>query len=159
MHPAAIRRIQASRDGLLAGVEPLSIAFYDILFTTYPELRKLFPADMARQREHLASAITLVARNVERLGMLAEPLRGLGARHIAYGATNDMYPIVRDTLLEAMATVSGSAWNEQAHRDWREALDEVIALMIDGARAAQARLDAAALEPASHDTDDTNYLH
>jgi nitric oxide dioxygenase len=159
VNPAAIRRIQASRDTLLAGVEPLSEAFYELLFATYPHMRSIFPADMTRQRQHLASAITLVARNVERLDMLSEPLRGLGARHIAYGASNDMYPAVRDTLLEAMAKVAGDAWSEQAHRDWHEALDEVITLMLDGARAAHARLEAAALEPAMPPDDDTSHAH
>lgn len=121
-----------------ARVSDVAGLFYDRLFTLAPGVRALFPSDMTRQREHLAAAIALVARNGDRLHDLAEPIRQMGARHAGYGAEPGHYPVVRDTLVWALAETAGPVWDEAASRAWVAALNEVAALMIEGAERAAA---------------------
>lgn len=129
----AISLIQESHS-VAASVMPQVVEnFYSRLFTRHPALRAMFPSDMNRQREHLTIAIALVARNASRLDLLSEPLRQLGARHVAYGAKADHYPVVRDLMLESLAEVLGGAWTPLHHRAWHGALTAVAAVMLTGA--------------------------
>ena len=108
--------------------------FYTRLFDAAPSVRSMFPQDMSGQQNHLASAIKLVAQNVGNIENLADPLREMGARHVGYGAQEEHYPIVRDTLVGSLAHIAGSAWNEDLTDDWTQALNAVAGYMIEGAQ-------------------------
>src|SRR4051794_8923589 len=69
------------------------------LFERQPQVRALFPTDMARQREHLGASLAIVARNMIHLDILREPLMLLGAQHVLFGARPEHYPVVRDAML------------------------------------------------------------
>ncbi len=45
---------------------------------------------------------------------------------------------MRDTLLEIMAELAGSAWSAQAQEDWTAALPFVASVMIEGQQSAVA---------------------
>jgi hemoglobin-like flavoprotein len=136
MHPAAIDRIRESFDLLAPRLDDLVSVFYRRLFEAYPGVRPMFPADLTRQRGHLAASLALVGKNLGRLEMLEEPLRNLGAAHVRYGARPEHYPIVRDTLLDAIAEVAGAAFTPTLRHDWHAALNAVAAAMLRGAAGA-----------------------
>ena len=69
-------------------------------------------------------------------------LRELGARHVAYGAQAEHYPVVGEVLLASMAAVAGPAWKPDYERAWGEAFEVVAGAMIEGAESVA--LDAAA---------------
>ena len=69
-------------------------------------------------------------------------LRELGARHVAYGATPEAYPVVGEVLIGAMAEIAGEAWRDDYAAAWAEAYAAVQALMLEGA--AGVTLEAAA---------------
>src|SRR5262252_9175174 len=98
----ACRRITASYELMADRSDVMAQAFYRRLFEGAPDVRRLFPEDMTRQREHLAASLALVARNIEHMDILEEPLMLLGVQHIDYGARPRHYLIVRDTLLAAI---------------------------------------------------------
>ena len=79
---------------------------------------------------------------VARKGESAEKLRELGARHVAYGARPEHYPVVGEVLIGSMAKVAGDAWSSEYEAAWSEAFGVVAGAMIDGAEAAE--LEAAA---------------
>src|SRR5688572_13172145 len=133
MHPAAIDRVRESFEVLSPRLDHLVIVFYRRLFEAYPGVRPMFPADLTRQRGHLAASLALVCKNLGRLDMLEEPLRALGASHVGYGARPEHYPIVRDTLLDAIAEVAGAAFTPALRHDWHDALNAVAAAMLRGA--------------------------
>lgn len=133
-HPnPRVGRIRSSYDALETGAAGLVERFYAMLFDRHPDIRPLFPKEMARQAQHLQAAIALVVRNLDRLDILEEPLKQLGARHAAYGVRSEHYKIVRDTMLDALAATAGPAWTPQLAADWRHALEEVSAAMLRGA--------------------------
>ncbi len=68
---------------------------------------------------------------------VAYTLRALGARHVAYGARPEHYPVVGQALIAAMAEVAGDAWRPGWSAAWAAAFDVVAGAMLDGAREAQ----------------------
>jgi hemoglobin-like flavoprotein len=145
MHPSAIARVATSYGALSGRLDELVDVFYRRLFETYPGVRPMFPVDMARQKGHLAASLALVCKNLSRLDLLEEPLMSLGASHVRYGARPEHYPIVRDTLLDALGEVAGASFTAELRRDWAAALNEVAAVLLRGA--ARAAEDAAAALP------------
>jgi hemoglobin-like flavoprotein len=129
----ACHRITESYERMADRADVMAKSFYQRLFEAAPDVRPLFPEDMTRQREHLAASLALVARNIEHMDILEEPLMLLGVQHIDYGARPRHYLIVRDVLLEAIAeTLGPEQWNEQLRSDWYDALSLIIALMLRG---------------------------
>lgn len=133
-------RIRSSFDLVKAQLDAIVATFYQRLFDTHPEVRTLFPLEMARQRSHLAVAISLVVKHADDLEPIRSTLEEIGARHVTYGAERAHYGIVRDTLVASLAEHAGSAWTPELERAWSAALDRVSAVMLDGAAAWSARV-------------------
>jgi nitric oxide dioxygenase len=143
----ARRRVAASFDRMAGKLDFMVEGFYRRLFERNPEVRKLFSADMTRQREHLGATLAIVARNMIHLDILREPIMELGAQHVGFGARPEHYPLVREAMLDAIGEAMGDGWTEQLRQDWLEALNDIIALMLRGG--VTAAIDAAAIVPQS----------
>lgn len=131
MTSEAVDRVQDHFERL--GTVGLAERFYNVLFAEYPELRPLFPENLAELREHFTSMLRLVIENLGRVTAVDIPLRDLGARHLAYGAQPQHYLAVRDVLLEALRQHSGSDWSDQLAHDWRLAITMILVPMLHGA--------------------------
>jgi hemoglobin-like flavoprotein len=134
-----INRLGSSFQIIEPRLDDVVFAFYTKLFDEAPSLRSMFPQDMGGQKKHMNSALKLVANNIDNLENLAEPLREMGARHIAYGAEEAQFPVVRDVMVASLAEVAGYTWTPQLSSDWGEALDAVAGYMIEGMRGAQTK--------------------
>lgn len=119
----------------------LAERFYARLFAARPEVRGLFHVDLAKQAQHLSAALALIVRNIDRLDILEQPLRELGARHVAYGVLNEHYAVFRDAMMGALKDTAGGLWTAPAESAWGAALDEVAQAMLRGA--AQVAFEAA----------------
>lgn len=138
MDSNAIDRIRTSFQLVAPRGKELIDTFYEMLFTTAPGVRGLFPADMTKQKGHLLGAVGLVVKHADNLAALEGPLMDMGERHVGYGAKAEHYPVVRDTLIAALGVTAGSAWTPQLANDWTEALNAVAGLMLRGAQRAEA---------------------
>jgi len=117
--------------------------FYARLFTTAPAVEPLFAAaDMRRQKAMLLRALVLLRQSLRDLDAIAPTLRGLGARHAAYGAQPAHYPVVGAVLIASMAEIAGLDWRPEYEDAWAEAYSIVAGAMLDGA--AEVELPAAA---------------
>ncbi|MDJ0572252.1 MAG: globin domain-containing protein, partial [Pleurocapsa sp. MO_192.B19] len=68
-------------------------SFYKNLFTANPEAALLFKTtNMAEQKKKLLNSLVLVVENLRNPDVLENSLRGLGARHVKYGALPEHYP-------------------------------------------------------------------
>ena len=85
--------------------------------------------------------LVLLRKSLRDFDAIAPKLRDLGARHIAYGARPEHYPVVGTALIASMAHIAGDAWTREYEVAWSEAFEIVAATMLEGA-------EAAALEPA-----------
>ena len=61
----------------------------------------------------LLGALVLLRKSLRDLGSIAPKLRDMGARHVAYGARPEHYPIVGAVLIASMEEVAGSQWRPE----------------------------------------------
>ena len=105
--------------------------FYEILFERYPQNRPLFPQNgMARQAEMLTQALVAVLDHLEDAPWLQDTLGALGAKHVGYGVTREMYDWVGASLLATLAEVAGPAWTPELQGAWGEAYGAIVSLML-----------------------------
>lgn len=125
----------------IAEVQPLlTKRFYEILFDRHPDLRPLFPSrGMEAQEKMLTQALAMVLARLEDGPWLSETLEALGARHVAYGVKDEMYPMVGGALLIALGEAAGEAWTPELEREWTEAFGFIAACMQAGARRVTSR--------------------
>lgn len=108
--------------------------FYRNLFHDFPQVKPLFErADMADQKQKLLASLKLVVDNLRRPGALVVALEQMGQRHIEYGALEEHYPAVGQTLLKSLAEVAGSAWTPEFEDAWAVAYGKISEVMIAGA--------------------------
>ncbi|MBE9059920.1 globin family protein [cf. Phormidesmis sp. LEGE 11477] len=110
------------------------VSFYNNLFTDYPDAKPLFEhTNMAAQRQMLKGALVMVVDNLRQPEVLSKSLKGLGARHIKYGALPEHYPLVGSSLLKTLGQYAGSAWSLELENAWANAYGAITELMLEGA--------------------------
>jgi methyl-accepting chemotaxis protein len=135
--------LETSFDLVAPQGDALMDAFYARLFAAAPAVKPLFAGtDLRRQKGMLLAALVLLRKSLRDLDAVVPKLRDLGARHVAYGARPEHYPVVGEVLIASMAEVAGGAWRPEYERAWAGAFEVVAGVMLEGA--ASAELPAAA---------------
>jgi nitric oxide dioxygenase len=137
-----LHALETSFDLVAPRGDELMDEFYARLFAAAPAVRPLFPDDMQRQKTMLLGALVLLRKSLRDLDAIVPKLRELGARHVAYGARPEHYPVVGAVLIASMAAIAGDDWTPEYERAWSGAFEVVAATMLEGA--AEAELEAAA---------------
>ncbi|AFZ44970.1 globin [Halothece sp. PCC 7418] len=110
-----------------------AISFYQNLFSLYPETQPLFAhVDMAKQQQMLISALNLVVKNLRKPNLFKQTLKGLGSRHVRYGALPEYYPLLKEALLKTFQDYLQDRWTAETRQAWTEAFDAITKLMLDG---------------------------
>jgi hemoglobin-like flavoprotein len=65
---------------------------------------------------------------------LQQTLGALGAKHVDYAVTPEMYDWVGDSLLNTLAEIAGDDWTPEHAQAWAEAYAAIAELMQSGAR-------------------------
>ncbi|MEL6909002.1 MAG: globin family protein [Cyanobacteria bacterium J06643_13] len=126
-------------------------SFYENLFTANPEAKPLFEhTDMAAQKKMLLNSLVMVVENLRKPDVLDKALRGLGARHVKYGALPAHYPLVGSALLTTFGQYLGDKWTPNVKEAWVGAYGAISEIMLDGADYAQSEV---ALKPESSNTE------
>jgi hemoglobin-like flavoprotein len=137
--PTAVARLRVSFNPFAVDGPRLASIFYAKLFERYPGVRTLFPTDIRAQEMKLMESLKAVVEHADANPALIAALQALGAKHVKYGAKPEHYPIVCDLLIEAMADAAGPAWSVRLAAEWRQALEIVSRVMLDGAAKADSR--------------------
>jgi hemoglobin-like flavoprotein len=133
-----LESLETSFDVVAARGDELVKLFYARLFATAPAVAGLFAGtDFRQQRSKLLGTLVLLRKSLRDLDTIVPALRALGARHVAYGAEPEHYPVVADVLIGAMAAIAGPAWRPEHERAWSAALEIVSGAMLEGARSAK----------------------
>lgn len=123
--------LRTSHQLLLSRADKLADCFYALLFERHPETALLFTGSaMMDQKTKLTTALSLIVHNIDRPEYLRAYLRGLGARHAAYGVRPEHYPLVTECLLLAFAETAGSTWSRDEESAWRGALAFISDAML-----------------------------
>ncbi|MGF1492998.1 MAG: globin family protein [Microcoleaceae cyanobacterium] len=130
----AIELLEKSFDQVKPQANDFVTSFYENLFTMYPEAKPLFTTtDMEKQRAKLLGSLVLVVENLRKPEALESALKGLGARHVKYGALPEHYPLVGNALLETFAQYLKSDWTPEVQQAWIDAYGAITNLMLEGA--------------------------
>jgi nitric oxide dioxygenase len=92
--------------------------------------------DLKAQKTMLLGTLVLLRKSLRNLDAIVPKLRELGARHVAYGALPEHYPVVGEVLIASMAKIVGDAWRPEFEAAWGEAFAIVAGAMLEGAEAA-----------------------
>jgi hemoglobin-like flavoprotein len=129
-----LEALETSFDLIATRGDELINVFYARLFAAAPSVKPLFAAtDLQRQKTMLLGALVLLRKSLRDLDAIVPKLRDLGARHVAYGAERDHYPVVGEVLIASMAEIAGLAWTAEYERAWGEAFGIVAGAMLEGA--------------------------
>jgi hemoglobin-like flavoprotein len=135
--------LETSFDLIAPCGDELMDEFYARLFAAAPAVKPLFAGtDLKRQKTMLLGTLVLLRKSLRNLDAIVPKLRELGARHVAYGARPEHYPVVGEVLIASMRATAGPAWTLEYEQAWAEAFGVVAATMIEGAESAV--LEAAA---------------
>lgn len=108
--------------------------FYELLFTRYPQAQRLFGRNAAEnQQKMLQESLVAVLDHLDDSDWLTETLGAMGAKHVDYEVTPEMYPWVGECLIAALAESLGESWTDEHTQAWTEAYGAVSSLMLAGA--------------------------
>ena len=128
---------------LITPREELIDTFYARLFAAAPDGQDAVRLDRPALPEgdaarHARAAAQVAARPRRDHAQAARD----GARHVAYGAEPDHYPVVGQVLIASMAEIADDAWRPEHGRAWAAAFDVVAGAMLAGAAASRPALAA-----------------
>lgn len=124
--------LERSFDRIKANADDFAIAFYQNLFTDYPEVKSLFiNTEMNKQRKKLFESLVLVVENVRHPELLEKALHELGKRHTEYRVLPSHYKLVGNSLLKTLKTFLGSGWTPKVEQAWKDAYQTISNLMLN----------------------------
>jgi nitric oxide dioxygenase len=133
MTPDQVQLVQTT----FALVEPIAdeaaALFYGRLFELAPDVRALFPEDMAEQRTALMRTLAAVVKGLDAPDQIVPAVQRLGARHAGYGAEPGHYPVVGEALLWTLAQGLGEAFTPEVAAAWTAAYELLATTMIHAA--------------------------
>jgi hemoglobin-like flavoprotein len=130
MTPEQIKSVQQSFAQVAAIAEPAAGMFYDRLFAIAPEVKPLFPADMAQQRAKLMATLTFVVNRLDNLESILPAASALAKRHVGYGVKAEHYELVGEALIWTLQQGLGSQWSSALAAAWSATYAALAKFMI-----------------------------
>ncbi|MDJ0649572.1 MAG: globin family protein [Xenococcaceae cyanobacterium MO_188.B19] len=136
-----VELLERSFEAIKPNADSFVNSFYKNLFAAYPEAKPLFDTtDMGAQKKKLLNSLVLVVENLRKPDVLDQALRGLGARHVKYGALPEHYPLVGNALLITFKQYLGASWTPEIRQAWIDAYGVISQIMLDGADYSEAEI-------------------
>jgi nitric oxide dioxygenase len=101
-------------------------------FAAAPAVKPLFAGtDLKKQKTMLLGTLVLLRKSLHDLDAIVHKRRELGARHVAYGARPEHYPVVGGALIASMEKIAAEAWRPEYGQAWCKAF-AIVAGAISG---------------------------
>ena len=133
MTPDEVKLVQQSFSKVAPISDQAAVLFYDRLFEVAPQVRSMFPDDMAEQRKKLMMMLAAVVGGLGDLPSILPAASALAKRHVAYGAKAEHYPVVGSALLWTLEKGLGEAWTPDVAAAWTTAYGTLSGYMISEA--------------------------
>jgi hemoglobin-like flavoprotein len=130
MTPQDVKLVQDSFAKVAPISEQAAESFYERLFELAPQVRTLFPDDMAEQRRKLMATLAVVVNGLGNLKAILPTASALAKRHVEYGAQPAHYPVVGKVLLWTLERGLGDAWTPDVATAWASAYATLANFMI-----------------------------
>jgi len=108
--------------------------FYELLFSRVPELYNMFNQTNQKrgiQQGALAYGVYLAGANIDNLEEIESMVERVSEKHRALGVKPEQYPIVGETLLEAVKDVLGDKATDEVIDAWEKAYQAIADIFID----------------------------
>jgi len=105
--------------------------FYDRLFEIAPDVRRMFPNDLAEQKKKLMTMLGTAVAGLSKPDSLLPMVRALGARHAGYGVTAEHFPPVGAALIWTLEKGLGEAFTPEVKAAWVEVYGVLSQTMIE----------------------------
>lgn len=121
--------------GIAASREPvITKRFYAILFERYPQVRPMFSRNEPETQQRMLQETILAALDhLDDPAWLETNVKALGARHVDYGVTDEMYGWVGECLIAALADLCGDQWTAEHEASWAAVYGVLTELALAGA--------------------------
>jgi NAD(P)H-flavin reductase/hemoglobin-like flavoprotein len=117
-----------------AQADDLANNFYARIFLADPDIRELFPIEMAAQRSHFLDALVGIVQTIDDPERLDEFLCSLGREHHRrFHVSTEHYGLVGAALLNTLRQYAGEAWTIEYDQAWRDAYTAIATTMLRGA--------------------------
>jgi hemoglobin-like flavoprotein len=122
--------IRASLPDIRRHLDRASDAFYVNLFTLAPELRALFPPDMADQGMRFMSTLVTMANLLDEPDAFGAGIDQLARLHVRAGVRAADFVPMGHALLVTLGEAMGPAFTRELQQAWRAAYDRIADEMI-----------------------------
>ena len=112
--------IADTADIIVGNATKITTRMYEILFSKYPQVKKLFVNQPDNQFMILAEALSLFAVNVDKLDKLKPALDVIAIKHVEVKIKAGHYPMVGMSLMQAMEEVLQEKATVDFMDAWRE---------------------------------------
>lgn len=107
--------------------------FYEILFKRYPSTERLFVQNTLNvQRTMLSKTLMAAVDHIDDWNWLVSNLAYLGAKHVKYGVTPEMYAWMGEALTASLAEVCAEDWTLEHEIAWRDAYSIIVEAVRSG---------------------------
>lgn len=131
MTPQDIELVQASFSKVVPIGAIAADLFYARLFQIAPDLRRLFPDDLAEQKKKLMAMLATAVDGLPHLDMLMPAVHALGRRHAAHGVTATEFASFGAALLWTLDQVLGNDFTPDIRDAWSNIYRALSQAMID----------------------------
>lgn len=129
MTPRQIELVQKSFNSVKVNADQAADLFYERLFSVTPELRAMFPADMAEQKKKLMDMLQVAIDNLHRVDVIMPDIKEMGRRHKGYGVTVSQYALVGGALLWTLEQALGADFTPELKAAWTEIYTTLAGVM------------------------------
>ncbi|RKD25009.1 nitric oxide dioxygenase [Ammoniphilus oxalaticus] len=113
--------------------QAITTRFYELLFTSHPELLHIFNhanQKQGRQQAALANAVYAAAAHIDQLETIVPVVKQIAHKHRSLGVKAEHYPIVGENLLQAIKDVLGDAATDEIIGAWGTAYGVIADVFI-----------------------------
>jgi len=135
MTPDQVTTVQESFRKVVPIAGTAADLFYGRLFDIAPDLRPLFPDDLAEQKKKLIAMLATAVTNLHNLDTIVPAVESLGKRHASYGVTDAMYEPVGAALLWTLEQGLGPDFTPPVKAAWTETYVTLAGVMQKAAAA------------------------
>jgi hemoglobin-like flavoprotein len=129
MTPENITLVQESFKKVVLIADTAADLFYDRLFAIAPDVRPLFPEDLADQKKKLIGMLATAVTNLHQVETIRAAVEALGRRHVGYGVTPAHYEPVGAALLWTLEQGLGDGFTPPVKAAWTEAYITLAGVM------------------------------
>jgi hemoglobin-like flavoprotein len=131
MTPHQITLVQTSFAKVVPIAATAADLFYGRLFEIAPDVRRMFPDDMAEQKKKLMAMLGTAVGGLSRLDRLVPAVQALGERHAGYGVTAAQFAPVGAALLWTLQQGLGDDFTPEVGEAWTTVYGVLSRTMID----------------------------